>query len=150
MPEAPKKEFEVVAVYDYPGMEKGDLALKKGERIIVFDDSREHWWRARNNKGQVKILERAFEPKNGIKCSTHLHYFHVFFLLFVAGRKVLFPATMSRSLVWRVKSELFLLLFARVLYLYLHLWLLINDACAVLRSSGGSFLPFQEQGQKTF
>lgn len=38
-------------MYDYPGIEKGDLALKKGERIVVFDDTREHWWRARSSKG---------------------------------------------------------------------------------------------------
>ncbi len=44
-------EFEVIAMYDYPGLEKGDLPLCKGQRVVIFDDSREYWWRARNNNG---------------------------------------------------------------------------------------------------
>lgn len=55
---APKAsdEFCVVAEYDCPGMEragleKGVLALTKGQRMIVFDDTQEHWWRARDDKG---------------------------------------------------------------------------------------------------
>lgn len=54
-PEAPKSEFEVVAMYSYQGLENGDLALEKGQRVIVFDSSREHWWRARNNRGYVSM-----------------------------------------------------------------------------------------------
>jgi len=44
-------EFDVVAMYDYPGLERGDLALVKGQKVTVFDDSREYWWRARDSKG---------------------------------------------------------------------------------------------------
>ena len=49
---APKpNEFDVVAMYDYPGLERGDLALIKGQKVTVFDDSREYWWRARDDRG---------------------------------------------------------------------------------------------------
>lgn len=44
-------EFEVIAMYDYPGLERGDLPLIKGQKVTVFDDSREYWWRARDDKG---------------------------------------------------------------------------------------------------
>lgn len=44
-------EFDVVAMYDYPGLERGDLALIKGQKVTVFDDTREYWWRARDDKG---------------------------------------------------------------------------------------------------
>ena len=51
-PEPPElTEFEVIAKYDYTGLEKGDLSLVKGQRVIVFDDSREYWWRARDEYG---------------------------------------------------------------------------------------------------
>ena len=40
-------------MYDYHGIEKGDLPMIKGERVIIFDSSREHWWRARNMQGCV-------------------------------------------------------------------------------------------------
>ena len=44
-------EFDVIAMYDYPGLERGDLPLVKGQKVTVFDDSREFWWRARDAKG---------------------------------------------------------------------------------------------------
>lgn len=44
-------EFDVVAMYDYPGLERGDLALIKGQKVTVFDDTREYWWRARDDRG---------------------------------------------------------------------------------------------------
>ena len=53
LPAEPAKltDFEVIAMYDYPGLERGDLPLTKGQRVVVFDDSREYWWRARNEQG---------------------------------------------------------------------------------------------------
>ena len=41
----------MVAMYSYPGQEQGDLALVKGQKYIVFDDARPHWWRARDERG---------------------------------------------------------------------------------------------------
>ena len=49
--EPPKQTFEVVALYDYNGIEKGDLPLQKGQKLIVIDDSREYWWKARDANG---------------------------------------------------------------------------------------------------
>ena len=40
-------------MYDYPGIEKGDLPLHKGQKVFIFDNSRDHWWRARNENGLV-------------------------------------------------------------------------------------------------
>ena len=44
-------EFEVIAMYNYAGQEQGDLALVKGTKYVVFDDSRQYWWRARDERG---------------------------------------------------------------------------------------------------
>ncbi|KAK3099157.1 hypothetical protein FSP39_000263 [Pinctada imbricata] len=44
-----KKIF--VAVYDFSPSEEGDLELIQGEEYEVIDDSREHWWQAKNKKG---------------------------------------------------------------------------------------------------
>ena len=44
-------DFEVLATYDYPGLERGDLPFIKGQKVVVFDDSREYWWRARDSRG---------------------------------------------------------------------------------------------------
>ena len=48
-------EFEVVAMYDYAGLEHGDLALTKGSKVIVYDDSRQYWWRARDETGYISL-----------------------------------------------------------------------------------------------
>lgn len=68
-------------MYDYPGIERGDLPLQKDQKVTVFDDSRDHWWRARNEKGyyynhtlvsfQVFVLlcfsQEGFIPSNYVK-----------------------------------------------------------------------------------
>ena len=50
-PLPPRDMFEVVALYDYPGLEEGDLPLTKGERVTVFNVSVKNWYRARNQQG---------------------------------------------------------------------------------------------------
>ena len=40
-------------MYDYPGIEKGDLPLHRGQKVFIFDNSTDHWWRARNENGLV-------------------------------------------------------------------------------------------------
>lgn len=49
--EPPKVTFEVMALYDYNGIEKGDLPLQKGQKLLVIDNSREYWWKARDANG---------------------------------------------------------------------------------------------------
>ena len=51
IPEPPRNEFEVIAMYNYPGLERGDLPITKGEHVDVLDDSVKYWWRARNQHG---------------------------------------------------------------------------------------------------
>ena len=51
-PALPSRDmFKVVALYDYPGLEEGDLPLTKGERVTVFNVSVKNWYRARNQQG---------------------------------------------------------------------------------------------------
>ena len=49
-PLPPRDEFKVVALYDYPGLEEGDLPLTIGEALTVFKAVKD-WYRARNLQG---------------------------------------------------------------------------------------------------
>ncbi|XP_064636639.1 tyrosine-protein kinase Tec-like isoform X2 [Lineus longissimus] len=51
-PVNPTKEQTVVALYSFDASDEQDLSLIQGEEYIVLDDSREHWWKARNAMGQ--------------------------------------------------------------------------------------------------
>ena len=44
------KRFHVVALYDFDGKEKGDLSLKKGQKVTVLNDSNK-WWGVMDNRG---------------------------------------------------------------------------------------------------
>lgn len=61
------KEFEVIAMYDYAGVEKGDLPLRKGQKVMIFDYSRDHWWRARNDKGHEGFVPSNYVKKVGLE-----------------------------------------------------------------------------------
>ncbi|XP_037087376.1 tyrosine-protein kinase Btk29A-like [Pollicipes pollicipes] len=52
----PAKPKIVVALYSYHAIEDGDLSLTKGSEYEVVEDSREHWWQARNAAGQVGYI----------------------------------------------------------------------------------------------
>ncbi|KAL5012838.1 hypothetical protein ScPMuIL_011389 [Solemya velum] len=58
----PKDKKIFVAVYDYTPAEEGDLSLVHGEEYNILDDSREHWWIARNNQGKSGYI-----PSNYVK-----------------------------------------------------------------------------------
>ncbi|XP_077983583.1 tyrosine-protein kinase Tec-like [Glandiceps talaboti] len=65
-PPEPEKEVRVVvALYQYTPGQKGDLAMEKGEEYSVLDDSREHWWKARNIRG-----EEGYIPSNFVQEKT--------------------------------------------------------------------------------
>ena len=62
-------------MYDYPGTEKGDLPLHRGQKVFIFDNSTD-WWRARNENGLVNKNVRmtlnlcrieGFVPSNYVK-----------------------------------------------------------------------------------
>ncbi|XP_071086830.1 tyrosine-protein kinase Btk-like isoform X1 [Haliotis cracherodii] len=60
---ASKKEAKVyVAIYDYQPAEEGDLELACGEEYEILDDSREHWWQAKDKKGN-----QGYIPANYVK-----------------------------------------------------------------------------------
>ena len=46
----PRDEFIVVALYNYPGLEEGDLPLTIGEALTVFKAVKDQY-RARNQQG---------------------------------------------------------------------------------------------------
>lgn len=54
-------------MYDYYAPESGDLALSKGERVIIFDNQRQHWWKARNNRGEEGYVPANYVRKVGLE-----------------------------------------------------------------------------------
>ena len=78
-------------MYDYPGIEKGDLPLCKGQKVIIFDDSRDHWWRARDDKGYV----HALYMENFVPVIFLLFYNTIkFTIIIIIGMKDLFLVIM--------------------------------------------------------
>lgn len=59
-------EFEVIAMYDYPGLERGDLPMTKGSRVLVIDDSREFWWRATDAAGRDGYIPSNYVKRVGL------------------------------------------------------------------------------------
>ncbi|KAK7464024.1 hypothetical protein BaRGS_00037988 [Batillaria attramentaria] len=51
-----------IAIYDYDPVEDGDLELCKGDEYEILDNSREHWWRAKNRDGKTGYI-----PSNYVK-----------------------------------------------------------------------------------
>lgn len=51
-----------IAIYDYDPVEEGDLELCKGDEYEILDNSREHWWRAKNREGKAGYI-----PSNYVK-----------------------------------------------------------------------------------
>lgn len=51
-----------IAIYDYDPVEEGDLELQKGEQYEIIDNSREHWWLAKNSTGK-----QGYIPSNYVK-----------------------------------------------------------------------------------
>ncbi|KAK7604467.1 hypothetical protein V9T40_005653 [Parthenolecanium corni] len=52
----------VVALYPFKAVESGDLSLEKGKEYEIIDDSREHWWEAKDQFGNVGYI-----PSNYVK-----------------------------------------------------------------------------------
>lgn len=55
------EETYVIAKYDYTAQGSQELDIKKGERLILLDDSK-HWWKVQNAKHQS-----GFVPSNYVK-----------------------------------------------------------------------------------
>ncbi|KAL3878493.1 hypothetical protein ACJMK2_030838 [Sinanodonta woodiana] len=56
-----EKKF-YVAAYDYKPAEDGDLELITGDEYEILDDTRDHWWLAKNRKG-----DKGYVPSNYVK-----------------------------------------------------------------------------------
>ncbi|KAK2141824.1 hypothetical protein LSH36_1035g01017 [Paralvinella palmiformis] len=63
-PEKPKKsdKVKVLAVFSYDSNLDGDLSLEKGEEYEILEKNEEHWWKAKNSKGEI-----GFIPVNYVK-----------------------------------------------------------------------------------
>ncbi|XP_065838243.1 tyrosine-protein kinase BTK-like [Oscarella lobularis] len=69
----PPKPFEVVAIYDYRPTETGDLPLRKGQRVQILDNRREHWWSARDEYGQEGFIPSNYVRKVGLESEEWFH-----------------------------------------------------------------------------
>lgn len=52
----------VVALYPFKAIESGDLSLEKGKEYEIVDDSQEHWWKAKDQYGNIGYI-----PSNYVK-----------------------------------------------------------------------------------
>ncbi|XP_064607740.1 tyrosine-protein kinase Btk-like [Liolophura sinensis] len=57
-----------VAIYDFAGLEQGDLQLKKDREYEILDDSNEHWWLAKD----VLTGKTGYIPSNYVKQKNDL------------------------------------------------------------------------------
>ncbi|XP_060582026.1 tyrosine-protein kinase Tec-like [Ruditapes philippinarum] len=80
-PRPPKREKEkdrekkmYIAAYDYKPCEEGDLELVTGSEYEVLDDSRDHWWLAKNMAG-----EKGFIPANYVKKKFDLEIYEWYY-----------------------------------------------------------------------
>lgn len=70
----PKEKKVYVAAYDYKPCEEGDLELIAGMEYEVVDDSRDHWWLAKNSQG-----EKGFIPANYVKKKFDLEIYEWYY-----------------------------------------------------------------------
>ncbi|XP_045204192.2 tyrosine-protein kinase Tec-like isoform X1 [Mercenaria mercenaria] len=80
-PRPPKREKEkdrekkiYIAAYDYKPCEDGDLELVTGSEYEILDDSRDHWWLAKNQNG-----EKGFIPANYVKKKFDLEIYEWYY-----------------------------------------------------------------------
>ena len=59
-------------MYDYSAPEPGDLPLKKGELVVIFESQRQHWWKARNNKGREGYVPANYVKKAGLESAEYV------------------------------------------------------------------------------
>ncbi|XKL64958.1 hypothetical protein PGB90_005044 [Kerria lacca] len=52
----------VVALYPFKAIENGDLSLEKGKEYEIVDDNQEHWWKAKDQYGNIGYI-----PSNYVK-----------------------------------------------------------------------------------
>ncbi|PFX22144.1 Tyrosine-protein kinase Tec [Stylophora pistillata] len=60
----------VVAIYDFRGAEQGDLSLLKGENLTVIDKQSDHWWIAKNSRGEQGYIPSNYVRRQGLESES--------------------------------------------------------------------------------
>lgn len=69
--EPEKKVTEtVVAIYDFCGAEQGDLSLTKGEHLTVVEKQSDHWWIAKNSRGEQGYIPSNYVRRQGLESES--------------------------------------------------------------------------------
>lgn len=68
--EPEKKTEVVVAIYDFIGAEQGDLSLIKGEQLTVLDKQTDHWWIAKNSRGESGFIPSNYVRRQGLESES--------------------------------------------------------------------------------
>lgn len=69
--EPEKKAAEVVvAIYDFVGTEQGDLSLTKGDHLTVIEKHSDHWWIAKNSRGQQGYIPSNYVRRQGLESES--------------------------------------------------------------------------------
>lgn len=71
---SPRNKKIFIAIYNFTPVEDGDLELQQGEEYEIVDDSRDHWWLAKDKSGQ-----QGYIPANYIKKKFDLEIFDWFY-----------------------------------------------------------------------
>ncbi|XP_038631459.1 tyrosine-protein kinase BTK isoform X2 [Scyliorhinus canicula] len=64
----------VVALYDYHKINPDDLSLRKDEEYVVLDDQDQHWWKARDMRGQEGFIPSNYVVESGNELETYEWY----------------------------------------------------------------------------
>ncbi|XP_071949329.1 tyrosine-protein kinase Tec-like isoform X2 [Antedon mediterranea] len=62
----PPKQKTVIAKFDYEPLQDEDIALVKGEEYVILDDSREYWWKAKNQHAQCGFIPSNYVEEKSI------------------------------------------------------------------------------------
>ncbi|XP_078369187.1 tyrosine-protein kinase TXK-like [Oculina patagonica] len=60
----------VVAIYDFHGAEQGDLSLSKGEHLTVIEKQSDHWWIAKNSRGEQGYIPSNYVRRQGLESES--------------------------------------------------------------------------------
>ncbi|XP_037915667.1 tyrosine-protein kinase Btk29A isoform X3 [Hermetia illucens] len=56
----------VVALYPFKAIEAGDLSLEKNAEYEVIDDSQEHWWKVKDQHGNIGYIPSNYVKAKGL------------------------------------------------------------------------------------
>ncbi len=62
MGSGPEESQYVIAKYDYVAQGNQELDMRRGERLLLVDDSK-HWWRVQNSRQQTGYIPSNYVRK---------------------------------------------------------------------------------------